>query len=435
MELDGHPVGKMNQRYLVTSVEVRGDEHVPCSTRFTAIKLEVPFRPLRLTPEAKQAGLQMGQIIGPEGQEVHPDELARVRTILHWDRLGQRNEKGGTWMRVAQRATPGSMLFPRMGWNVATFNEEGGVDAPSVIWRIHDGERLPEYSLPGNMTRVVWKTATTPADGTANEMYFEDKSGCEEMFINASRDMTYKVLDAKYETVQNDSWRTVGANHDLTVDDHLDERVILDQQFSIGGNHQSTIGGFRIHTVTGNDTEKIGGNRNIDVEGSHLSTAKGDRTLNVSGSLIEITPNNVNMIARHSTVVVGGSVIKVANQDISEVARKDSTQLIVGSKVEMAKKDRALRIDKEYNETVKGAIVCISNGTYLDNADTTATWKVTDSVFGSAPIVLVEAIDSIKLTCGGSVLTLTKDEITLTGTNMSLSGSEIDADSSLITHN
>ena len=435
MELDGHPVGKMNQRYLVTSVEVRGDEHHPCSTRFTAIRLEVPFRPLRTTPEAKQAGLQMGQVVGPEGQEVHPDELARVRTILHWDRLGPRNEKGGTWMRVAQRASPGSMLFPRMGWNVATFNEEGGVDAPSVIWRIHDGERLPEYSLPGNMTRVVWKTATVPADGTANEIYFEDRSGSEEMFINASKDMNYKILDAKYETVQNDSTRSVAVNHDLTVNDNLDERVVLDQQYSIGGNHSSTISGFRMHTVTGSDTETIGGSRNIKLGGAHRITVEGNRTLSVGGSLIEMTPNNVNMVSRYSTVVVGGSVIKVAGEDISEAARKDSLQFIGGSKIEMAKKDRALRVDTEYKEDVGASIVCVSNDKYLDNADTTATWTVAASVLGSAPIIHVEAIDSIKLLCGGSVLTLTKDKITLTASKISLSGPELDADSALITHN
>lgn len=435
MELEGHPVDKMNQRYLVTTVEVRGDEHHPCSTRFTAIKLEVPYRPLRLTPDAKQAGLQMGQVVGPEGQEVHPDELARVRTILHWDRLGSRNEKGGTWMRVAQRASPGSMLFPRMGWNVATFNEEGGVDVPSVIWRIHDGERLPEYSLPGNMTRVVWKTATVPADGTANEIYFEDMSGAEEMFINASRDMNYKVLDAKTETVQNDSWRTVGVNHDLTVNDNLDERVILDQQLSIGGNETSTISGHRMQTVTGSHNETIGGLRNIKVGGTHRITVKGDRSLNVGGSLIEITPNNVNMIARHTTVVVGGSVIKIAGEDISEAARKDSLQVIGGSKIEMAKKDRALRVDTEYKENVGASIVCVSNDKYLDNADTTATWTVAASVLGSAPVVHVEAINSIKLICGGSSLTVTTEKITLTASNISLSGSEIDSDSAVITHN
>ncbi len=435
LEVDGHPVGKMNARYLVTRVKVQGNMHQPCSTQFDAIRAEVPFRPLRLTPEAKQAGLQLGQIVGPEGQEVHPDELARVRTILHWDRLGPRNEKGGTWMRVAQRAAPGSMLFPRMGWNVATFNEEGGVDAPSVIWRIHDGERLPEYKLPGNMTRVVWKTATVPADGTANEIYLEDRSGVEEMFINASRDMTYKILDAKYETTQNDSTRTVGVNHDLTINDSLDERVVLDQRIGIGANETLTVSGMRMATVTGNHNETVGGSRTIQVGGSHRTTINGDRTLIVGGSLIEMTPNNINLRARDAVTVVGGSVIKIAGEDISEAARKDSLQVIGGSKIETTKKDRALDVDTEWKETVGGSIVCVSNDKYLDNADTTATWTVAASVLGSAPVVHIEAVESIRFTCGDSVLTLTPTSITLTTPNIDLSGATLDADSAIIEHN
>jgi type VI secretion system secreted protein VgrG len=435
LELDGHPVAKMNARYLVTRVQVQGDAHRPCSTRFHAIRLEVPFRPLRLTPEAKQAGLQLAQIVGPEGQEVHPDELARVRTILHWDRLGPRNEKGGTWMRVAQRAAPGSMLFPRMGWNVATFNEEGGVDAPSVIWRIHDGERLPEYKLPANMTRVVWKTATVPADGTANEIYFEDREGAEEMFINASRDMNYGILDAKYENVHNDSTRTVGVNHDLKVNASLDERVIGDQRIGIGGNETITVSGMRIKTVSGNETETVGGSRTIRVGDAHRTAVKKDRTLSVGGSLLEITPNSVNMTARDVVTVVGGSVVKIAGEDVSEMARKDSLQVISGSKIEIAKKDRALDVDTEWTERVGSSIVCVSNDKYLDNADTTATWIVSASVLGSAPVQHIEAIDSIRLTCGQSVLTLTTEAITITTQNLDLSGATLDADSETIEHN
>ena len=435
LEIDGHPVAKMNARYLVTRVEVEGDEHHPCSTRFHAIRLEVPFRPLRLTPEAKQAGLQLGQIIGPEGQEVHPNERAQVRTILHWDRLGPRDEKGGTWMRVAQRASPGSMLFPRMGWNIATFNEEGGVDAPSVIWRIHDGERLPEYKLPMNMTRVVWKTATVPANGTTNEIYFEDREGAEEMFWRASRDMTYKILDAKYESVRNDSTRTVGVNHDLTLRSSLDERVVLDQQITIGGNETITVSGMRIKTVGGNETETVGGSRTIKIGDSHRISVKVDRTLDVSGSMIEITPQNINTRARDATTLIGGSVVKIAGQDISEVARKDSLQVIGGSKLEAAKKDRSLDVDTVWKEDVGGSIVCVSNDKYLDNADTTATWKVAATVLGSAPIVHLEAVNSIRFTCGDSVLTLTTTAITLTTKNLDLSCAHLDADSARIEHN
>ncbi|UQA63168.1 type VI secretion system Vgr family protein [Polyangium aurulentum] len=435
LAVEGHPLARLDGRYLVTRIDVQGDEHKPCSTRFSAIRANVPFRPLRLTPEAKQAGLQLGQVVGPDGQEVHPDELARVRTILHWDRLGPRNEKGGTWMRVAQRGAPGSMLFPRMGWNVATFNEEGGVDAPSLLCRIHDGEHPPEYKLPYNMTRVVWKTATVPANGTTNEIYFEDKDGAEEMFWNASRDMNYRVLDAKYETVRNDSTRTIGVNHDLTVEDTFDERVIGDQRISVGGDETLTVAGTRMKTVAGNEDETVGGSRTLTVGGAHIGSVRGNRTLVVGGSLIELTPNNITMRARDALTVVCGSVLKIAGEDVSETAREIAIQAVGGSKLELAKKDRSLDVRKDYNESVAGPIVLQSNGTYMDTAELTSLWKAAVSLVGEAPEVHIEAVETVRIKCGESILTLTKDTISITGKALDLSGAHLDADAALIEHN
>ncbi len=435
VQVYGHPAPQLDARYLVTRVSVTGDAHTPCFTRFSAIREQVPFRPMRVTPEAKQAGLQLGKVIGPDGQEVHPDDLARVRVILHWDRLGSHDEKGGTWMRVAQRGSPGSMLFPRMGWNVATFNEEGGVDAPSVIWRIHDGEHLPEYKLPMNMTRVVWKTATVPSDGTTNELYFEDKAGGEEMFLHASRDMSYRVLDAHYHTVRNDSTRTVGANHDLTIEEGLDERVILDQTVTIGGNQSLTTTGGRSKTVGGNETETVGGARSLDVNEAHEAHVNGSRLLLVGGSLIEITPNNIHTDARDALTDVGGSVVKIAGEDISEVARKDSCQQIGGAKLEIAKKDRALEVEKEWKETYQSSVYLVSNSKYLETADTTSTWTVRAAIDASAPVAHIEAVNSIRIKCGDSVLTIDTRQITLTAQSIEMTGDHIDADSALIEHN
>jgi type VI secretion system secreted protein VgrG len=435
VQVFGHPSAYLDARYLVTGVEVQGDAHHPCFTRFTAIREEVPFRPMRVTPEAKQAGLQLGKVIGPDGQEVHPDELARVRVILHWDRLGAHNEKGGTWMRVAQRGAPGSMLFPRMGWHVATFNEEGGVDAPSLIWRIHDGERPPEYKLPMNMTRVVWKTATVPNDGTTNEMYFEDKHGAEEMFINASRDMNYKILDMHQHTIRNDSTRSVGVNHDLKITAALDERVIMDQTISIGADETLKVTGRRAKTVGGNETEEVDGDRTLTVNEEHEGSVSKNRTLDVGGSLIEITPNNISTNSLNSLVDVGGSIIKIAGADMSESATKDSKQEVSGAKLEFAKKDRTLGVQKEWKEVYESSVYLVSNNKYIDNADTTAVWTVTASVTALAPIGHIQATERIRFKCGDSVLTLDKEQITLTAKSIQMTGAHIDADSGSIEHN
>jgi type VI secretion system secreted protein VgrG len=140
-ELGGHPIARLDGRYFLTSAKVvveqrrrnAGRAQRSFVSHFSAIQEKTPFRPAAETPNAKQAGLQIGVVIGAPGEEIHSDPTGRVRVQLHWDRFGKRDHTAGKWMRVAQRATPGSMLLPRMGWNVATFNEEGGVDAPSML--------------------------------------------------------------------------------------------------------------------------------------------------------------------------------------------------------------------------------------------------------------------------------------------------------------
>ena len=82
-------------------------------------------------------------MVGAPGEEIHPDPRGRVRVQHYWDRIGDRTDKAGTWMRVSQRGSAESMLLPRIGWTVLSFNEEGSVDTPSVFNRIPDGEHLP----------------------------------------------------------------------------------------------------------------------------------------------------------------------------------------------------------------------------------------------------------------------------------------------------
>jgi type VI secretion system secreted protein VgrG len=252
----GHPIPSLNGELFVTAVTVEGSTKVAVSTRFSAIPRDVPFRSVQSVPEAKQPGLQMGVVIGPPGDEVFPDQYGRVRVQLHWDRLGDRSARAGTWMRNAQRGSPGSMLLPRMGWNVATFNEEGGVDAPSLFCRIHDGDHPPEYSLPANMTRVVYKTAATPGGGNFNEIYFEDRAGAEEMFVHASRDMNIRAKNRKSETIKNDSSRQVGGQYELHVTADVMERVMQDQTVKVSGNDDLTVQGRYTKSVSQNETSR-----------------------------------------------------------------------------------------------------------------------------------------------------------------------------------
>ena len=151
-ELEGHLENRFDGRYFVTETELSivqrqreggGPESRPPECRFGALRSSQVFRAPLDTSWPRQHGLQSAVVIGPAGEEVYPDASGRVRLQYHWDRQGVRDETAGRWMRVVQRGTAGSMLLPRMGWNVTTFNEEGAVDGPMVLSRLFDAEHPP----------------------------------------------------------------------------------------------------------------------------------------------------------------------------------------------------------------------------------------------------------------------------------------------------
>jgi len=430
----GHPVVRLDGRFLVISTEVEGNGHIPVSTRFVAQSVDTPFRPARVTPEAKQAGLQIALVVGEEGQEVHPENHGRIRVILRWDRYGQRTDKGGTWARIAQRCTPGSMLLPRMGWNVATFNEEGGVDAPSTVCRIHDAEHPPNYALPAHNTRVVYKTATTPSGGSHNEIHFEDKEGAEVMFVNASKDQTIRVLDRKIEAVKNDHRREVGHDYELHVQNVITERVIGDQSLSIGRDEKLTAQTRFSKGVQGNETRSIGANRTIKAGDTHGIMVNGNRDLAVGAAMIDLTLGTIGEQSHDNATLVGGAVLKVAAETMAEETSEVSLQAVGGIKLENAGVSRSLDVADTMIEKVGGSMIVTSNGKFFDTVEETSLWT-SASFTGKAPDILIEAEKSIRITCGGAVMTLTEDTLRIEAPSLDMSGAHLDVDAESIDHN
>ena len=227
---------------------------------FECINSAVIFRPPEDTPNAEQAGIQTGRVVGPPGEEIHTDFKGRVRVQLHWDREGAWDDKAGKWMRCAQRGVASSMLYPRIGWNVTTFMEEGNVDAPTVLSRVHDAEHPPTYKLPENKTRTVFRTLTSPGGGSANEIRFEDLAGMQEMFINASKDWNQTIGDRNGLNVGRNHEHVVMGEQNIDVATAMSEDVQNDQTTNITGNEEIEIEEARDKTVRNDESEEITGN-------------------------------------------------------------------------------------------------------------------------------------------------------------------------------
>jgi type VI secretion system secreted protein VgrG len=267
--------------YFVFSV-AHSYAHQGGSPRYVARARLVPkavrYRPPRLTPLPLIEGPQTATVVAPAGlptETIHTDEHARCKVRFHWDRSGVTDDKASCWMRVSQLQTSGSMVLPRLDWEVVVEFLEGNPDRPIVTGRLYNGVFMPPYALPEGKTRTAIKTASSPGGGGSNEIRLEDKAGSEEIMMHAQYDM--KVV------VANNSKRTIGNNETVVVGNNSSSQV--------GGNQTTKITKGTQSTVGGDQTVSVGGNRKVEVNAVTGLTAHGSSSTSVGGNQFEMDGN------------------------------------------------------------------------------------------------------------------------------------------------
>jgi type VI secretion system secreted protein VgrG len=430
VEIVGHP-GRLDGRYLVVEARAeiaqrrRGDAGAASSSylcRFRLLPAAVPFRPRRATPPARQAGLQLGVVVGERGAEVHPDAAGRVRVQHHWDREGARDERAGTWMRVAQRGTASSMLLPRVGWNVATLNDEGEIDAPSVLSRLHDGEHPPSYPLPANKTRVVYKTATTPGGGSFNEVHFEDRRGGERMFWNASKDMAVLVKNDDAEQVVRNARRAVVRDEHVDLAVNHDIGVMGDRSVRVAQHETVTVSGASDKAVQGDERSVIGIMRHVTSGDAHATTVTGTRRVEVGVAQIDVTLGPISAQAKTISILVGGAMVRVTDKTLSDSAGWASVQTIGAAKIETVGQARSTSAKRALVETAGGAMVFHAAKDFTDKADKTSKLHAGAALAGHAPAIRIEAGKKLTLRVGATCITVLPTEIRVQSPAYNLAG-------------
>ena len=106
------------------------------------------------------------------------------------------------------------MYLPRVKWEVAVRHVEGDADRPFVFGRVYNAVTPPPYGLPKAAAKSSMQTATTPGGGSSNEYRMSDTKGSEEVFFNASKDMTTHAKNDATEKIRNDYKKKVGFEPD-----------------------------------------------------------------------------------------------------------------------------------------------------------------------------------------------------------------------------
>jgi len=365
--LEGHETDEANQAYVVTSVEHEG--HAPEAARagqqlywnrFECAPVAVRFRPRRPKRKIHQV-METATVVGPEGQEIHTDELGRVKVQFHWDREGKRNEHSSCFIRVAQAwagAGWGSQFIPRVGMEVLVGLLHGDIDCPVVTGCLYNATHPVPFTLPEEATKSGFRTQTTPSGEGSNELTFQDRTGIEEVYLHAQRDFT--------TVVENDHDLRVMGHRTTTITGTDTLRAVGGKIEEIAGNAAHLIAGSRTEEIAQTYKQQIGLDRLVTVHGRSSNVVRGNLQCSVDGDGSLRVAGSTSVVVGTEDVKAGldvyafGQVSLAAGEALRLVAADGLTIECGDSRIEMTKTSITLRspelkLEGEKRATLAGA--------------------------------------------------------------------------------
>lgn len=294
-----HPRADLSRDILVIEMTLEATHDDEWSQHVRATFAAVPYRPRALCEKPRMQGMQSAIVVGPEGDDIYTDELGRVRVQFHWDREGTRDSDSYCWTRVAQGwagAGYGLIAIPRIGQEVLVAFLEGDPDQPVVVGRLFNGTAPPPYPLPAHKTRSVWRSCSTPGDGSGfNEIMFEDRAGEELLFMQAERD--------RIERVKRNALEVIGNDQKIAVAE--------DRQTEIGANDMAEIG--QRYRVSMTQLEDSAAQTHFEMVDQRIVSSTGEASIVLEGPNITIAAKGViKLVSSGDTVEIqGGPWVKI----------------------------------------------------------------------------------------------------------------------------
>jgi type VI secretion system secreted protein VgrG len=376
-------------KFLVTAVEhelsqasQEDSRGVPYKNRITLVPFapDVPHRPA--VPEKRPVieGIESAIVTGPGGEEIHVDDLGRIKIRFFWDRSGVRDDKSSRWVRTLQMNLMTPQMLPRVGWEVPVIYENGDPDRPFVLGRMYNGGAPTPYGMPGKKATSALQSATSPSDGTTQEIRLGDDAGNEEAFIHAPKDQTVSVGGS--HTVK------VAANRSDDVSKTQTLQVDASQTTSVGGNQKVTVGADGGITVKGGRTEAVGGNESIGVTGTY--------SLTVKGAYVEQVGSFYALRCNQSNATIQGAFTQVIGAVLSTTAGLGSNQSVAGARTEVVGGARSFTAGLTYADSTTG-LKRITAGAANESANT-------DMAFNAGARTAIQAGGVLSIEGGGKVV-------------------------------
>jgi type VI secretion system secreted protein VgrG len=321
--MEKHPDPALNSKYLILSVEHSALQQPPFRSSvigvdgpyrniFAAQPGSLVYRPARITPKPRVPGVVTGKVVVPAGEDSYVDRYGRVCVQFWWDRTRPPNQTDNTLLRVAQAWAGsgwGTYFWPRVNDEVLIDFIEGDPDAPIVVGSLYNGVNKPKYDPATEYTRsgVLTRSSKGGTAANANELRFEDKTGSEQIFLNAEKDMDHRI--------EKDHRRYVGGKDSLIVKEGQYEDITGDRHSNVTGNRAENVTQNYSLQIGENHAEKVGMNYSLGA-GSEVYIKAGMKLiiesgmeicLKASGGFITIGPTGVAISGTMVLINSGGS--------------------------------------------------------------------------------------------------------------------------------
>lgn len=324
-------------------------------------------------------GLETATVTGSAGEEIHVDDLGCIKLRFPWDRSGIADDRSSCWVRCLQMSMHGAMLLPRVGWEVPVVYADGDPDRPFALGRLYNGAAPVPYGQPGKRATSTLQSATSPADGTTQEIRLADDAGGMEAFLHATRDQTVSVGGSSTIKVGVDESHDVVKSSVLTVHGAQTTTIAASQTITVGADEGITVKGAR--------SESIGGMETIGVTGSY--------TMECKGKYGEVVGGLYGLECNQSNTVVQGSFTQTVAGPMAITAGLGTNNSVAAARLEDVGGSRSFTALASYADSVKGAKK-ITAGASSDTAGT-------DVVTHVGGVGMIKVGGSASLKAGGPI--------------------------------
>ncbi|MBI4955274.1 MAG: type VI secretion system tip protein VgrG [Myxococcales bacterium] len=395
---------------------------IPYANRASLVPYEQgrTYRPALPRAVPKVDTLETVVVTGPAGEEIHVDELGRIKARFLWDRSGKGDDTSSTWLRTLQLNMFSSMILPRVGWEVPVLYLHGDPDQPVVLGRVYGGSAAVPYGQPGKKATATVQSATSPGGGTTNEVRLADDAGKMEAFIHATKDQTVSVGGTQKTSVSVDKTRDITKSYEVFVKGPQSVSVSANQTVAVGADMSVTVKGAREVSVGGMEHVKVTGTLLVEVKGSCSELVGGAYALEC---------NQSNTVVQGAfTQTVGGALATVAGLGCNR-SFAAATAIEVGAVRSITAATRCVDSVKGTKKITSGASKDKAGGKIVTKVKGAGSVKVGGSAKVKAGGKIAISASKITIKAGGGIVCDGGGKLTLKG-SVKPKGSKLKLDAS-----